>query len=48
MSYTKQESHQRKKILKTKIYYGVSETAFKLNYTKHKKSFNNIKYQTDT
>ena len=27
---------------KAKIYYGVSETAFN-----HKKSFNNIKYQTD-
>ena len=33
---------------KTKIYYGVSETAFKLRYGKHKKTFNNIKYQTDT
>ena len=33
---------------KTKIYYDVSETAFKLNYAKHKKTFNSIKYQTDT
>ena len=33
---------------KTKIYYGVSETTFKLRYAKHKKAFNNIKYQTDT
>ena len=33
---------------KTKIYYGVSETAFKLRYAKHKKTFNNMKYQTDT
>ena len=33
---------------KTKIYYGVSETAFKLRYANHKKTFNNIKYQTDT
>ena len=28
---------------KTKIYYGVSETAFKLRYANHKKRFNNIK-----
>ena len=35
-------------ILKTKIYYGVSETAFKLRYVNDKKTFNNIKYQTDT
>ena len=33
---------------KTKIYYDVSETAFKLRYANHKKTFNNIKYQTDT
>ena len=32
---------------KTKIYCGVSETAFKLRYANHKKTFNNIKYQTD-
>ena len=33
---------------KTKIYYGVSETAFKLRYANHKKkTFNNSKYQTD-
>ena len=32
---------------KTKIYYGVCETAFKRRYVKHKKTFNNIKYQTD-
>ena len=32
----------------TKIYYGVCETAFKLRYANHKKTFNNIKYQTDT
>ena len=48
MSYTKQVSHQTKKNSKTKIYYGVSETAFKLRYANHKKTFNNIKYQTDT
>ena len=34
--------------LKTKIYYGISETVFKLRYANHKKTFNNIKYQTDT
>ena len=34
--------------LETKIYYGVSETAFKLRYANHKKTFNNIKYQTYT
>ena len=33
---------------KTKIYYGVSETAFKLRYVNHKKTFTNIKYHTDT
>ena len=33
---------------KTKISYGLSETAFKLGYANHKKTFNNIKYQTDT
>ena len=33
---------------KTKIYYGVCETAFKRRYANHKKTFNNIKYQTDT
>ena len=33
---------------KTKIYYAVSETASKLIYANHKKTFNNIKYQTDT
>ena len=33
---------------KTKIYYGVCETAFKLRYANHKKTFNNIEYQTDT
>ena len=33
---------------KTKILYGVSETAFKLGYANPKKTFNNIKYQTDT
>ena len=33
---------------KTKIYYGVCETAFKLRYPKHRKTFNSIKYQTDT
>ena len=33
---------------KTKISYGVSETPFKLIYGNHKKTFNNIKYQTDT
>ena len=48
MSYTKQVSHQTKKIRKRKCCYGVSETAFKLRYANHKKTFNNIKYQTDT
>ena len=33
---------------KTKLYYGVSETAFKLRYAKHEKKFNSIKCQTDT
>ena len=33
---------------KTKVYYGVCETAFKLRYANYKKRFNNIKYQTDT
>ena len=32
---------------KTKIYYGVSETAFKLRYANLKKTFNSIKYQSD-
>ena len=31
-----------------KIYYGVCKTAFKRRYANHKKTFNNIKYQTDT
>ena len=33
---------------KTKIYYGVCETTFKGRYANQKKTFNNIKYQTDT
>ena len=33
---------------KTKIYYGVCETAFKRRYANHKKTFNNIIHQTDT
>ena len=33
---------------KTKIYYGISETVFKLRYANHKKTLNKIKYQTDT
>ena len=33
---------------KMKIYYGVSKTAFKLRCVNHKKTSNNIKYQTDT
>ena len=33
---------------KTKIYYDDCETAFKRKYANHKKTFNNIKYQTDT
>ena len=33
---------------KTKIYSDVSERAFKLRNTKHKKTLSNIKYQTDT
>ena len=48
MSYTKQVLQQRKKIQKQKIYYGVCEAAFKLRYANHKKTFSNIKYQTDT
>ena len=31
-----------------RIYHGVSEAAFKLRYANHKKTFNSIKYQTDT
>ena len=31
-----------------KIYYGVSETAFKLRHASYKKKFNSIKQQTDT
>ena len=31
-----------------KTYYGPCDTAFKLRYANHKKTFNNIKYQTDT
>ena len=42
MSCIKQVLHQKKK-----IYYEVSETAFKLRYANFKKSFNNIKYQTE-
>ena len=30
---------------KTKIYYGFSETTFKLRYANHKKKFSNIKCQ---
>ena len=33
---------------KTNNYYGVCETVFKRRYANHKKTFNNIKYQTDT
>ena len=33
---------------KTKIYYGLSETAFKLRYVNQKETLNNKKYQTDT
>ena len=32
---------------KTKIYYGISQIAFNLRYPSHKKTFNNITYQTD-
>ena len=42
-----QQVSQMKKF-KKKIYYGVSETAFKLKYANRKKTFNNIKYRTDT
>ena len=42
-----QVSHQTKEIRK-KSYYDVSETAFKLRYPNHKKTFNSIKYQRDT
>ena len=38
----------REENTKRKIYYGVSKTAFKLKYGNHKKTFNNIKYQTNT
>ena len=48
MSYTKQVSHKTKKIQNKNFNYGVSETTFKLRYANHKKTFNNIKYQTDT
>ena len=47
MSYTKQVSHQTKKIRKQKFIV-ISETVFKLRYANHKKTFNNIKYKTDT
>ena len=33
---------------KIKIYYDVCETAFKLRYANHRKTFNNIKYRIDT
>ena len=46
MSYTKQVLQQTRKF-QTQIYYGLSETALKLRYGNHKKTFNNIKYQTD-
>ena len=48
MSYTKQVSHQTKKIQKQKFIMAFCETAFKRRYANHKKTFNNIKYQTDT
>ena len=32
----------------TKIYYGTSETKFKIRYSNHKKSFNHEKYKNDT
>ena len=33
---------------KAKLYYGVSETVFKVRFAKHEKTFNSIKNQTDT
>ena len=47
MSYTKQKYYTKQRKLKSDNYYCVSETAFKLRYANHKKTFNNIKYQTD-
>ena len=32
---------------RTKNYYGFSKTPFKIRYANHKKTFNNIKYQSD-
>ena len=34
--------------LKEKTYYGISETAFKLRYANHTKSFNTERYKNDT
>ena len=48
MYYTKQVSQQTKKIQRKKLLWRLRETAFKLRYVNHKKTFNNIKYQTDT
>ena len=36
------------KSVQIRSYYGVCEIAFKLRYANHEKTFNNIKYQTDT
>ena len=33
---------------KTKVYYGLSETTFKVRYANHKKTFNYIKYKSDS
>ena len=45
MSYTKQVSHQTKKIRKQKSIMALVKQHLNSN---HKKTFNNIKYQTDT
>ena len=36
------------KNLETKVYYGICETAFKLIYANHKKSFNRRNRKSDT
>ena len=33
---------------KTKVYYGLSETTFKVRYANHKKTFNYLKYKSDS
>ena len=48
MSYTKQVSHQTKKIRKQKIIMELVKQHFSSDMQNIKKTFNNIKYQTDT